>query len=213
MNKMGKKIVKPYKKKKQYSKEWLSKDEMKKLLESPDIESRDTLLIKVCYFAGIRIGEALEAKYEDFKFEDGYSFLLLRKQKTDKRNWEKQPVPIHLLKDVKDFCEDNRIRMQDFIFQTRQTHNPESEHMSYDRAYQICKECAGKVGITKKITTHTFRRSRLSHMLDDGDDIFVVMKFARHKSIDTTLVYVKTAKKKLFEQMNEIDKKGIFDSL
>lgn len=193
---------------KRYAKEWLSKKEIDKLFSSPGISSRDLLLMKVCYHAAVRISEALNAKREDFKYEDDYSFLVLKSQKTDKLRWEKQPLPVETYADVQRFCDDNKIKTQDYVFQSRQ-----SEKLSYNRAYQIMGECAEKAGITKKITTHTFRRSRLTHLLDDGDDPFFCQDFARHDSIDTTRNYLKGSKKKIHSKMEKIDKKKIHEMI
>lgn len=191
-----------------YSKEWLSKEEIEKIFSYPKIKSRDLLLIKVCYYGALRISEALISKLEDFKFQDDYSFLVLRTQKTDKKNWENQPIPLKIYSEVKRFCEDNKIMTQNNVFQSRQ-----NNFLSYPRAYQIIKECARKAGINRKITTHTLRRSRLQHQLNAGDDPFFVKEFARHKSIDTTRKYMKISKKKLFGKMNEIDKKELYNKI
>jgi len=187
-----------------YTKEWLSEEEINKLFHSPDISSRDLLLIRLCYYGALRVDEALKSDRGDFKYEDHYSFLVLRQQKTDKVNWEKQPIPLFIYSEVKRFSEDNKIKTQDRLFQSRQ-----SKRLSYNRAYQIVKECAEKAGIGKEISTHTFRRSRATHLLDADNDIFFVKEFLRHKSIDTTRKYLKLSKKKLFEQMKNIDQKTI----
>jgi len=183
-----------------YSKEWLSREESDKLFSHPNISSRNLLLMRVCYYGLLRISEALVSKNEDYKLEDGYTFLILRTQKTDKKNWEKQPIPLHIYSEITRFCDDNKIKSQDYVFQSRQ-----SEDLTYSRAYQIIKECASKVGIKKPITTHTFRRSRIQHMLDNGEDPFYVKELARHKSIDTTRKYMKISKKKLYNIMSKHD--------
>lgn len=192
-----------------YSKVWLEKSEIEKLFGTPGISSRDLLLMKLTYLGALRIGESLDAKYEDLILEDNkYTFLILRKQKTDKRNWEKQPIPINIYSEIIRFCEDNRIKLQEYIFQTRH-----SKKMSYPRAYQIVKECAKKAMIKKEITTHTLRRSRATHLLDDGEDPYFVQDFLRHKSFETTRKYLKISKKKMFKRMEEIDKKSVFKIL
>ena len=196
------------KKKSGYSKEWLSEDEINKLFSAPNISSRDLLLIKLCYLGALRISEALSAHYEDFRYEDDYTFLILRTQKTDKKNWEKQPIPLFIYSDICRYCDEKKIKTQDRVFQSRQ-----SNSLGYDRTYQIVKECAKKADIDKEISTHTFRRSRATHMLDKGDDIFFVKEFLRHKSIDTTRRYLKISKKKIFKQMEQIDKKSLFTQL
>ena len=67
-----------------YSKEWLSKEEIEKIWKLPEINSRDLLLMKVCYSGAFRISEVLNSIREDYRNEDGYFFVLLREQKTDK---------------------------------------------------------------------------------------------------------------------------------
>lgn len=187
-----------------YSKEWVSKEELNRLFNDPNINSRDLLLLKVCYYGTLRIGEALNSKVEDFRNEDDYTFLVLYKQKTDKKNWEKQPIPKQLYADIKRYCNDNNILSQHYLFSSRL-----SERLSYARAYSIIKECAIKAGIDKEITTHTFRRSRIQHLIDDNVDILSVKEIARHKKIDTTRLYLKISKKKLFKKLEEIDKNNI----
>ena len=187
-----------------YSKEWLSEKEIKKIFESPDISSRNILLIKITYYGALRISETLNSKPEDYRNEDNYYFLVLRKQKTDKLNWEKQPIPPIIFGDLKRYCDDNNILSQNFIFSTQK-----SSKMSYNRAYTIIKELCVDIGINKKITTHSLRRSRATHWLDKGLDLYDVSKLLRHKSIITTMKYLKISKKRLFDKMQEIDKKLI----
>lgn len=69
----------------------------------------------------------------------------------------------------------------------------------------ITKECAQKAGLNKEITTHSFRRSRASHLLDKGIELIKVSKFLRHKSILTTMLYLKISKKNLYDKMTEVD--------
>ncbi|MFH1612863.1 MAG: tyrosine-type recombinase/integrase [bacterium] len=185
-----------------YSKEWLTIEERDKLFASPDIKARDLLLMRTCYYGALRINEALISRQEDYVREGEYAFLVLRSQKTDKKNWEKQPIPMHLYSEIKRYCEANDIKTQDYVFQSRQR-----DHLSYQRAIQIVKKCAVKVKLNKNITTHTFRRSRLQHMLDAGEDPYFAQDFARHKSIDTTRNYLKISKIDIAEKMNQIDKK------
>ncbi len=191
-----------------YNKEWISKKEIDLLFENTEISSRDLLLMKVCYSGAFRMGEILKSKWEDYRFEDGYCFMILRDQKTDKKNWEKQVIDKSVYGDVKRFCKDNNIRSQDYIFQSNR-----KKKLSFSRAFEIVKECAKKTGIDKQITTHSFRRSRASHLLDDGLDLYIVSKILRHKSIDTTQKYLKLSKKSLYDKISAIDKNTIFNVL
>jgi integrase/recombinase XerD len=191
-----------------YSKEWLSKKEIKKLWNFPKINFRDLLLMKVCYSGAFRIGEVLKSKKGDYREEDDYHFLLLRDQKTDKMNWEKQPVQPNVFREVQWYCKANDIKTQDFVFQSTW-----DRQLSYNSAYKIVKKWVKKAGIKKDITTHSFRRSRATHMLDDGMDLYKVSQFLRHESIETTMNYLKLSKKALYNDMNRIDKKELYNDV
>jgi len=190
-----------------YSKEWLSKAEINKLFHSPEVSSRDLLLMKVCYYGALRVSEALNSKREDYRNED-YTYLLLRDQKTDKMNWEAQPITPRLYGDINRYCNDNKIKTQDYVFQSNR-----SPRLSYPMAYKIIKNAVKVAGIDKMITTHSFRRSRATHLLDDGLPLNKVSGFLRHKSIETTLKYLKLSKKKLFNDVEKIDKKNLAEMI
>ena len=193
--------------KENYSKEWFSPQEINKLFHAPEISSKALLLMKTCYYGALRISEALNSKREDYRNED-YTYLLLRVQKTDKKNWEAQPIPPELYGDIDRFSNDNKIKSQDYVFQSNR-----SPKLSYPMAYKLIKKCTKIAGINKEITTHSFRRSRATHLLDDGLPLNKVSGFLRHKSLETTLKYLKLSKKRLFNDVDKIDKKNLFEMI
>jgi integrase/recombinase XerD len=183
-----------------YSKAWLTKRELKKLFSYPKISFRDLLLMKVTYYGALRIGETLKSKKEDYQ-QDPRSQILLREQKTDKKNWEVQPIPPEVLRDVMIYCKSNKIGDIDYVFQSNR-----GVKMSYNNAYKLIKKWGKKVGINKPITTHSFRRSRASHLLEYKKfDIYKVADFLRHSRIETTQKYLKISKKNLHNLMMEAD--------
>jgi len=190
-----------------YSKEWLSKDEIKKLFSCPKIKTRDLLLIRVAYYGGLRISEVLDSRREDYR-TDEYCYLLIKEQKTDKLNWESQPLPASIYADVVRYCNDNNIKTQDYVFQSNR-----KQELSYIRAYKMVKEICSKCGIIKPITTHTFRRSRATHLKNNGMSLNNVMLFLRHKRIETTIIYLKISKKELADELAKIDKKLLFEEI
>jgi len=190
-----------------YSKEWLSEKEIKTIFRHPAINSRDILLMKVCYFGALRIGEALNSKKDDYRNEnDKYYYLLIREQKTDKNNWEKQPIPSILYGDIIRFCNDYDLHSEDYLFQSNR-----DKKLSYNMAYKTIKKSVKKAGIKKDITTHSFRRSRATHLFDLGWNIYRVSRLLRHKSIDTTRVYLKLAKRKLYNDLEKADRKALYN--
>lgn len=184
-----------------YSKEWLTKKEIKKLFSLPEINSRDLLLMKVTYYGALRINEAIKSRREHYKKEP-YPHLILYSQKTDKRNWEIQPIPSEVLGDIIRYCKSADIRTQDFVFQTNR-----SDQISYSAVYKLVKKWCRVAEIDKDITTHSFRRSRATHLLEAGVmDIYKVSQFLRHKNIKTTQAYLKISKKRMYLYMEDSDK-------
>ena len=190
-----------------YSKEWFSQEEIKRLFHCPALSSRNLLLMKVSYYGGLRISEALKSKKEEYRNES-YAYLLIREQKTDKINWEAQPIPETVFAEVMRYCNDNNIRTQDYIFQSNRN-KPLSYNMAYKMVKKSCKQCR----IDKSITTHSFRRSRATHLLDKGISIYKISNFLRHSNIKTTQLYLKLSKKRLSEEIAKADQDLLFEEI
>lgn len=187
-----------------YSKEWFNEKEIKKLFSSPEITTRNLLLMKVVYYGAFRIMEVLNSCKEDYR-KDSYTYLLLRDQKTDKKNWDTQPIPEVIYGDVIRYCDDNNIKTQDYVFQSNR-----KTRLSYNMAYKMIKKYCKKIGIEKDITTHSFRRSRATHLLNRDVSIYTVSKLLRHKDISITQTYLKLSKKRLADEIAKVDMDILF---
>lgn len=186
-----------------YAKEWLTRDELKKLFAHPNLSTRDLLLFRTCYWGGFRISEVLNSLKDDWR-KDSYAYLLMREQKTEKEKWEIQPVSEFIYAEIMRYCKENGIKSLDYVFQSNRRNK-----MSYSLAYKILVKAVKECGIAKKINTHSFRRSRASHIIENGADIYVVSRFLRHKDIETTQIYLKISKKYLSDEVAKFDKKYI----
>lgn len=69
-------------------------------------------------------------------------------------------------------------------------------HHVMDRAYQmLLKKAGASAGISKRVTSHTFRHSFATHLLESGVDIRTVQDLLGHKQIETTQVYLHVMQK------------------
>ena len=60
-------------------------------------------------------------------------------------------------------------------------------HLSKSGAYKIIRDIGRKAGINVK--PHGLRHAGITAALEAGADVRRVMKFSRHKKIDTLLIY------------------------
>jgi len=62
-------------------------------------------------------------------------------------------------------------------------------HMDPSLIQKAVKEAANRAGISKRATTHTFRHSFATHLIEAGYDIRTVQELLGHKDVSTTMIY------------------------
>jgi integron integrase len=74
-------------------------------------------------------------------------------------------------------------------FRDRETGVEHRWHLHYSAVSKALGKARIRLGIQKKITTHTFRHSFATHLLEGGYDIRTVQELLGHRDVRTTMVY------------------------
>ncbi|MFO8146412.1 MAG: tyrosine-type recombinase/integrase [Gillisia sp.] len=141
-------------------KEWLTKKEFNQMINYPYITRREELIISMLYYCALRVSELINLRVRDINIDN--ATITVREGKRSKGP-ALVPLPEHLLKMLTQWIFDNNLTKTRFLLFSK--HN---KNLSRVQIHRIVKEVGKKAGIEKEITTHTFRRTRAIHLLDDG---------------------------------------------
>jgi len=88
--------------------------------------------------------------------------------------------------------------------------NPETgvigrHHVNRSNLQKAIRRAKEKAGITKRVTSHTFRHSFATHLLESGTNIRVVQKLLGHADVKTTEIYTHVLKQNLGAVVSPLD--------
>jgi integron integrase len=93
------------------------------------------------------------------------------------------------------YKKDNRLLKWQFMFpSSKLSKDPRSGlvgryHIDASQIQRCIKQATSKANITKRVTSHTFRHSFATHLLESGADIRTVQELLGHKDVKTTMIY------------------------
>lgn len=171
--------------------EVLNVDEVRRLLETPNLKTkaglRDSAIMECLYGTGIRVSELVNLQLDQLFFEIGC--IKVR----GKGNKERLiPIGEPAQNAIKRYLNDARPAF-------RQTRNENSRNrvflnqrgspLSRVSVWNIVNKAAADAGVTKKVYPHIFRHSFATHLLEAGADLRAVQEMLGHVSIITTEIY------------------------
>ena len=156
-----------------------------------------TMLIKVLWFTGLRITEALKLRARDVQRE-GYEFSLdVMTEKVGKQVTSKPdilPIPRLLGLELYDFIKKNGIKPIDLLFP-----------MHRSTAWRQIQISARNAGLPhwREIHPHSFRHGFIYDKAQKGVHPYILSSLARHRELNTTLSYYKPTQNDLRSAMEK----------
>lgn len=165
----------PVPKQEKYIPNTLNAHEVYRLINCID-NIKHRAIIQLIYACGLRISEATNIKVADI---DGQRLQVHIRQSKGAKD-RIVPLPQETLNTLRQYYKE--YKPSNYLF-AGQIHSRYSERS----IQQIFKAACQAACIRKKVTVHSLRHSRATHLVDNGIDMSMVQKFLGHSNIKTTV--------------------------
>lgn len=172
----------------------LSPDEVLHFLECVEHLKHRTILT-TCYAAGVRINEAVSLKPHHI---DSQRMVIRVEQGKGMKDRYVMLSP-RLLEILRQWW--RTARPTDWLFPGR---TPEG-HISKHSVQHACHKAHQLSGIAKPITPHSMRHAFAVHLLENGTDIRTIQLLLGHRSLGTTVQYLRIAAHKVCSTTSPLD--------
>jgi integrase/recombinase XerD len=162
----------------------LSEDDVKKLIDCVN-STRDKALISVLYESGCRIGEILNVKFGEIKFDD-YGAIMLVNGKTGPRR-------VRLVSSVPRlsiWIDHHPIKQADSPLWINIGTTNHHKVLMYSNVCKLLKDAAHRIGLTKPVNPHAFRHSRATHLASKLTEAQMCEYFGWIQGSDMPFTYV-----------------------
>jgi integrase/recombinase XerD len=174
----------------------LSSSELDKLFSWGFQNPRDRCLFAICLHSGCRISEALSLRLADI--QDG--FITLRKSTTKGKKATRQ-VPIN--GKLQDFLDDylDSTFLHSWLFPGKY------DKLTRAAAHLALEKACARCGI-KGASTHSFRRTALTRMHNNGVPLRVIQRISGHSSLEMLQRYLEITDEQILEAVEVIGRKS-----
>ena len=167
----------------------LSIQEVELILDAVDLSKkeghRNKALLETLYGSGLRVSELINLQKSDIYKKE----KLLRV--TGKGNKQRLvPLGDYALQQINIYLDEFQKQQpiqkgyENFVFLNRL-----GKALTRNMIFIIVKQTAEIAGIQKTVSTHTFRHSFATHLLENGADLRTIQLLLGHESITTTEIY------------------------
>jgi len=169
--------------------EVLSIEEIDALIDAIDLSKpegqRNKAILETLYSCGLRVSELTNLKFADLYFDEGFIRVIGKGNK--QRLVPSSPT---VEKEINFYKTTTRNHLnvvkgsENIVFLNRR-----GAQLTREMIFTIIKNLAKEIGLTKKVSPHTFRHSFATHLLEGGANLRAIQEMLGHESITTTEIY------------------------
>lgn len=145
-------------------------------------------IFAVMYSAGLRVSEATHLHYKDISRKNHSIHIHNTKNRMDRYTILADRT-LDILTEYWYQCG----RPRDILFPSQVT----GEYLDISAVNQVLKRSSERAGISKRVTSHAFRHSFASHLLEAGCDIKYIQALLGHLDPKSTEIYLHVSNKTL----------------
>jgi integrase/recombinase XerD len=172
----------------------LGREEVQRLLAAVR-EARFAVCLRLMYYCGLRISEAVSLAVPDILGRENPPRLHIRNAKGGKDR--QVPLPAPLLEELREWWRTHRNPKLLFPAPLRArpgavVQRPGSQTlvpMSAAAVQQVFRLAQQASGVHPRATPHTLRHSYATHLLEEGVSLRQISLYLGHESLDTTAIY------------------------
>lgn len=185
--------IKGYKVDREHKKDYLTSEQVKHILQSIDRSTpaglRDYCIIALMVTTGLRTIEVSRANLEDIRTQgDNTALYIQGKGRSDKSDYV--ILPGHIEAVIREYIKATGGRKEAAPLFISTSRNNTGERLTTRSISAICKARMQAAGYdSARLTAHSLRHTAVTLSLLAGKDITEVQQFARHKNIETTMIY------------------------
>lgn len=163
-----------------------------------------SLLAELLYFSAGRVKEITTIKVRNVNLKEGSITI----EKSSTKTKETRTVPIHprVVESLQSWISQHDLSSDDHVFfvESRNTKCRKGErHVSTRSVDRVFRETFDWIGIEGG-STHSFRRSRLTHLLQKGWNLKEIMDISGHKNLISLQQYLDSDRKQTHQKYREL---------
>lgn len=171
---------------------FLNTEEMKRLLEAPDVTTplglRDKAILELLYASGLRVSELVGLDMDKVDIGDREVWVWGKGSKERVALMGKPAA-----RALRQYLQDGRPKLLQNSRNQALFVNYDGGRLSERSVQELVKGYAKQVGIEKDVHPHMLRHTFATHLLDGGADLRVVQELMGHARLSSTQIYTHVA--------------------